>query len=90
MKKSVGSNFFDGDVYDIIGEFQFHNIVAYTTGIIMISDPILGVVLYDIHSRSVYTDIGSNINEENRDFVRVPSKIFKWINKIITFDILKW
>ena len=46
--------------------------------------------LYNAHSSSVHTDIGPNINSEKRGIVRVVSKIYKWINKILSFDILNW
>lgn len=49
-----------------------------------------GSKLYDVHSSSVHADIGSNINSEKRGIVRFISKIYKWIIKIRSFDILNW
>ena len=100
VKNKDGSNFFTGDPYDIVGEWQAHNLAAILTGSLMVLDFIpLALLsngdyfwskLYNAHSSSVHTDIGPNINSEKRGIVRVVSKIYKWINKILSFDILNW
>jgi len=98
VKNDDGSNYFTGDVYDIVGEWQAHNAAAIITGIGMVASSIdlltsnatVFNYFYDLHKSSVHVDIGNSINAEKRGVVRVISKIFKWINKIGTWNILNW
>ena len=90
VKNEDGTNFFTGDVYDIIGEWQAHNFAALVIDSIIITCPISYFFLKDYHNRSFHADIGSSVEEEDGFLVRTASQIFKWINKISTLDFLNW
>ena len=90
VKNEDGSDFFTGDVYDIVGEWQAHNFASLISGSLMISDPIWFVALQGVHKRSVHADIGSSIDAEDDFIVRFPSKVCKWVNKISTLNLLNW
>ena len=100
VKKEDGTNFFNGDPYDIVGEWQTHNFAAQITGIAMVALSIpLSLVsfgdqamskIYGLHSSSVHVDLGPNINSDNRGIVRFVSKLFKWAIKISSINILEW
>lgn len=90
VKKEDGSNFFNGDPYDIVGEWQAHNLAFWgpksVAGIGVIGgDPISTMVgiLVDskISDNAQDVNLGRNINEDKRFFVRLFSKILKWVNK---------
>ena len=97
-KREDGSNFFT-DPYDIVGEWQAHNIAAYLTGFALAIGFIpltlfsngKGIFdkLYTLHDRGIHADIGSSINFEVERIVRIASKTCKWIWKIITLNSLE-
>lgn len=100
VKNEDGSNFFNGDPYDIVGEWQAHNFAANLTGISLVlglapmsllsnGDLVLSKI-YEYHERSVHADIGPNINSEDNGLVKFVSVIFKWIFKISSLNILEW
>ena len=99
VKNSDGTKYFTGDVYDIIGEWQAHNLAAHVTGLGLILTAIPSGLfgsgnifsgLYDLHRRSVHVDLGSELKSEYRLVVRGVSQIYKWLNKIISLNILNW
>ena len=99
VKNSDGTNYFTGDVYDIIGEWQAHNFAAQVTGLGLALTAIPSGLfgsgnifsgIYNLHSRSVHVDLGNDLNSETRGVVQGFSQIYKWLNKIFSFNILNW
>ena len=88
VKNENGENFFTGDVYDIVGEWQMHNVafwapvaIASQGGLINIGIGIVGAKL--THESSIDAQFGSSLEaESDRWYVYYPSNILKWINKI--------
>ena len=89
-------NYFTGDVYDIVGEWQMHNLAFWTPvaiasqgGLINIGIGIVGAKL--THESAINARFGSSIEaESDRGIVYYPSNILKWINKIGSLNILNW
>lgn len=100
VKKEDGSRFFTGSPYDIVGEWQAHNLAAHLTGALLfigitkptslLGNPDIVSKLYDHHYSSVHLNVGPNINSEKRLLVRGVSKIYKWLSKILSLNILEW
>lgn len=66
------------------------NVASLISGSLMISGPIWFVGLQGVHKRSIHADIGLSIDAEDDFIVRFPSKVFKWVNKISTLNLLDW
>ncbi len=99
VKNDDGTNFFTGDVYDIVGEWQAHNFAAIVTGIGLAITAIPSGVfgsghvysfIKPYHISSVHVNLGNSLAAEERGIVRGISQIFKWYNKIFTLNILNW
>ena len=101
VKNSDGSNFFTGDVYDIVGEWQAHNLAADISGFGLAGAFVLNIFLsnayqlfddiYSIHQSSVHLDLGSSLEvEKNRPLVYYISQFYKWYYKIFSFNCLNW
>lgn len=99
VKNKDGTPYFQGDVYDIVGEWQMHNFVFWAPIALLTSGDLgttaIGAGLtYYLHSSTQNANIGSSIETENNGLrkytVYYPSQVFKWLNKIGTFDILNW
>ena len=102
VKNKDGSNFFTGNVYDIVGEWQAHNL-ASDISLLTMSATFIPCVLtssggevfmdiYDVYYKSRHVDLGPNLNVEkdSRPYVYYASEGFKWINVIFSFNILNW
>ena len=82
VKTKSGENFFNGGVYDIVGEWAAHNIAAhffnYGLNVSHFSDVSKNglKVLFD---QSASVNLGRNIEEDDREIVRIASNIFKWL-----------
>ena len=81
VKSEDGSKFFTGDPYDIVGEWQAHNIAVNFTRTLMALIFVSLALLsngdyYNIYERSVHVDLGSSIAAEDDWYVRLPSYIY--------------
>ena len=97
VKKKDGSRFFDGDPYDIVGEWQAHNVAAIVIKNVKprpatrkLTEFIFGKSVDSLYDRSIHADIGSNIDAENEVLVRFASKFFKELSRCASFDVLNW
>ena len=100
VKMEDGSNFFTGDSYDIVGEWQAHNIAANFTRTLMAllfvplallsNGDYFWNIMHNIYERSAHVDLGPSIAAEDDWYVRLPSYILKWIIKILSFNSLEW
>ena len=90
-----GENFFTGDVYDIVGEWQMHNlaflfVAPAKTVVGAFGKSKISTSLNQISEQSKILNLKSSLQAEDRDFVRKPSVALKWLNKICTFNVLNW
>ena len=93
VKRADGSNYFNGSVYDIIGECQAHNdaskllgLALFMPGATIQNIPFIssGVqTVKGLFDSSYAVDLGPNIDSEDRPLVRVISKIYKWKRAIL-------
>ena len=99
VKNEDGSNFFNGDPYDLVGEWRAHNAAFWIPigitflGISSANPEFIGIgicLALITHDSAISTNLGPNIDAEKRFVVRLISKIYKYFNKYATFDILNW
>ena len=93
IKNDDGTQYFTGNEYDIMAEWQWHNIVTWGTisfaidGLLS-ADPIKlvgGVVVSVVAVKHTFTaEIGHSIEDENnRPIVYIPSKVIKWVLELL-------
>lgn len=100
VKYDDGTKFFTGDVYDIIGEWQVHNVAFWMT----LGTAVVGALALDPIAATAGTmalpftfksgmdlNLGSSLeSEKDRWYVYYPSQILKWLNKIGSLNCLNW
>ena len=98
VKNENGENFFTGDVYDIVGEWQMQN-AAFWAPISLASQGNIGIGIVGAkltHESSISVSFDSNlVAEKNRGQIRkygvyYPSKALSYFNRILTFNFLNW